>query len=323
MRKLILTILILTICTTFSAGQNLVLNPSFEDTLDCPNFQNQIDYATGWSNYGESPDYFNSCSPNLSQFSVPNNWGGYQLPATGNAYAAFGTYASYIVNAREFIGAQLITPLITGTKYYVSFKVCLSISASIQTYIANNKTGVKITMNPYTWTSPPATNNFAHVYTDSIITDTTNWTTITGSFVADSNYQYIVLGNFFDDSKTDTITFINSSFSFAYYYLDDICVSTDSLTCLQSTGTNESFSKTKFKIYPNPTNQFATLEFNNPTKQNCTLILYNLQGQVVQKIKNITAEKVEIEKQNLSTGLYFFQLHTDRQIIANGKLTFE
>ena len=86
---------------------------------------------------------------------------------------------------------------------------------------------------------------------------------------------------------------------------------------------NGSNSSKNVLVYPNPTNQFATLEFSNPTKQNCTLTLYDLRGQVVQTIKNITADKVEIERQSLASGLYFFQLRTDRQIIATGKLTIE
>lgn len=76
-------------------------------------------------------------------------------------------------------------------------------------------------------------------------------------------------------------------------------------------------------LYPNPTNQFATLEFNNPTKQNCTFTLYDLRGQILRTMKNITKEKIEIERQNLVNGLYFFKLYTDRQIIATGKLTIE
>jgi hypothetical protein len=78
-----------------------------------------------------------------------------------------------------------------------------------------------------------------------------------------------------------------------------------------------------FKLYPNPTNQFTTLEFTNPTQQNCTLRLYDLRGQVVRTINNITTDQIGIERQSFASGLYFFQLRTDRQIIANGKLIIE
>ncbi len=86
---------------------------------------------------------------------------------------------------------------------------------------------------------------------------------------------------------------------------------------------SESPTNSTALIYPNPTNQTATIEFNNPTKQNFTLTLYDLRGQIVRTINNITADKVEIERQNLASGLYFFQLRTDRQVMATGKLTIE
>ena len=41
-----------------SFAQNLVPNPSFEDTLRCPNAVNQVDSAVGWIAYKGSPDYF-------------------------------------------------------------------------------------------------------------------------------------------------------------------------------------------------------------------------------------------------------------------------
>ncbi len=58
-------------CLTSIAQTNLVPNPSFEDTLYCPNVTNQIDAAMGWLNFGNTPDYFNACAP--ISLNVPNN----------------------------------------------------------------------------------------------------------------------------------------------------------------------------------------------------------------------------------------------------------
>jgi len=142
-------------------AQNLVTNWSFEQYDTCPTNQWQVKYATGWDSYGDTPDYFNSCSPIFTEFSVPNNWGGYQQAATGNAYCAFGSYAPIIPNIREVIGSQLISPLNIGMKYYVGFKVSLSISGYILSFIATDKLGALFTTTAITW--PPALlNNFAH-----------------------------------------------------------------------------------------------------------------------------------------------------------------
>lgn len=62
--------------------------------------------------------------------------------------------------------------------------------------------------------------NSAHVYSDSLLNDTANWVQIKGSFIADSAYQYVVIGNFFDDFNTDTLNCSSASYAF----IDMICV---------------------------------------------------------------------------------------------------
>jgi len=102
---------------------------------------------------------------------------------------------------------------------------------------AINKIGVLFTNVFYGDTTvipAPVMNNFAHVYTSVIITNTTSWTAISGSFVSNSAYQYILVGNFFDDANTDT-TILSGSVCASYYFIDDICVSTDSFTCVDIT----------------------------------------------------------------------------------------
>ncbi|GAB4209787.1 MAG: hypothetical protein Fur0023_22120 [Bacteroidia bacterium] len=80
----------------------------------------------------------------------------------------------------------------------------------------------------------------------------------------------------------------------------------------------------KIKIYPNPASHFATLEFfDNTIKDNCTLTLYNMQGQLIRIIPNITTNKVEIQTNDLVSGLYFLHLRSDRQLIAIGKLAIK
>lgn len=73
-------------------------------------------------------------------------------------------------------------------------------------------------------------------------------------------------------------------------------------------------------IYPNPFSDFALLTFDNSKNEKYTLSLFNIKGQLVLTIGNVTTDKVIIEKDNLTSGLYFFQLRTDTQIRATGKL---
>lgn len=75
----------------------------------------------------------------------------------------------------------------------------------------------------------------------------------------------------------------------------------------------------QINVFPNPFTNKTTLQFDNSKKENFTLTIYNLQGQVVLTIANITNDNIEIERQNLMSGLYFFHLRTDKRV-TSGKL---
>jgi len=245
----------------FSFSQNLVENPSLEDYTSCPFAGCQIHKAVGWSSYSYTPDYVNSC--NTGNFSVPNNFAGFQNAATGNAYANFFCFGPAAPNRREYIGRQLSNPLLVGQKYYASIKVVLVENVGC----AIDKLGVLFSTVSYaldtscsnTTLLPPP--NFAHVYTDSIITDTANWTTISGIFTADSAYQYIVIGNFFDDANTNYIQTDTTISCQSHYFFDDIYVVVDTTTNIEKIGLEEVVN-----IYPNPAKDYINIKTGNNHK---------------------------------------------------------
>lgn len=81
--------------------------------------------------------------------------------------------------------------------------------------------------------------------------------------------------------------------------------------------------QTSFSVSPNPFSQSTTLKFDNAKNENHTLTLFDNLGQLIQTTTDIRTGRVEIEKQNLTNGLYYFQLRTGIQIIASGKLLIE
>ena len=173
--------------TSISKGQNLVPNSDFEVYSSCPVALDQVYLSTGWSSYRYSPDYFNSC--NSGVLGIPTNGVGYQSAYSGNAYAGF---IAFDVNgdSREIIGSQLSQALSIGQNYFVSMRVSLAeFQPSPPQYIPCNKIGIKFSTVPFSASAPPPINNFAHVFTDSIISDTMNWITIQGSFIADSVFE--------------------------------------------------------------------------------------------------------------------------------------
>jgi len=88
---------------------------------------------------------------------------------------------------------------------------------------------------------------------------------------------------------------------------------------LAITGVGEVNLTNTFSLYPNPFSTQAILKFNNPAKEKFTLSIYNLQGQLVQAEENIFSDYVAIDRKNLNSGLYFFQLMTERKGIVAGK----
>lgn len=191
MRFFLLISLFILFFSSFS--QNLVPNPSFEDTVACPTTYGQIDKAVAWSSYNPSPDYFHCCSGN------PNNFGfGFQYAHTGKAHGGGVQFNGWSSNNREILGSQLIEPLIIGQNYYISFWVNLGDWSSC----AINNVGILFIKDLY---YPITPKNISHLYSSQIISDTVNWIKISGSFIPDSSYKYILIGNFFDDENTDTM----------------------------------------------------------------------------------------------------------------------
>lgn len=274
MRKIY--IILLCFNAQFVFSQNLVPNPSFEDTVMCPDMGGQVARAKYWHSIENTPDYFNACCI-FPQFSVPDNAIGYQYAASGDAYCGLWLYTT-IQFFRETIGTFLSTPLNIGTKYYVTFKLNFARKEPVSTAtICCNKMGVLFSTIDYL-TSPPPHLNYSQIYTDSIISDTVNWVTIRGSFVADSAYTFIMISNFFDDNHTDTIQFTGSSVGTSYYFVDDICVSTDSLYSEIWTGLEDPFQKNKIEIFPNPATNRLNIRF---IPYDCKQIeIYNGQGKL-------------------------------------------
>lgn len=285
-------------------SQNLIINSSFEDLISCPPPPAQIQHSVNWYAYRHTPDYFNSCLSDPNGFSVPTNAFGYQLAATGNAYGGFFSYGTNAGDTiyREYIGGQLSTMLNIGQKYFISFKINLTDNREG----ATNNLGILFSTIPYSYSNPAPIKNFAHVYTTEIVTDTANWTTISGSIIADSAYQYIIIGNFFDNQLTSYIQLDNNTpIHSSYYFVDDICVSTDSMICNESTSIKEqSTVPVQLKISPNPSKETFNIEL--PKQQNFSLLVYDITGRKVYEKKNATGN-IKVDCSGFNSGIYFVQ----------------
>ena len=319
MKKIILPAILIAFLSSFCFAQNLVPNCSFEDTVACPNIGGQIFDAVGWSSYGASPDYYNPCSP-TGLFSVPSNSYGYQNAATGKAYCGIvpwvkGGNDTLYAGTREFIGRALSSPLVIGQKYYVAFKANFTMPDSINNSeigYATNKLGARFSTVPYNGSNPEPINNIAHVYSDSIITDSISWTTISGWFVADSTYGYIAIGNFFKNDNTDSVI-INSTWYASYYYIDDICVSLDSTKCsCDSTNGIDTYNQdNSVFVFPNPAKDKIYLQLVSNDK--ISIKIYDCLG-ILQLSEMLLPNKKEVQLDKLLSGIYILQIEYSNSI---------
>ena len=309
MKKILL--LFLFFLSQFCFAQNLVPNPSFEDTVMCPDASGQVTRAMYWHTVSNTPDYFNACCV-FPQFSVPQNIFGYQYANTGVAYMGLCPYSTIDTTFREIIGAYLINPLLVGQKYFVTFKISLAWNPSQGANAPSNKLGVLFSTSDYLSSQPPI-NNYSQVYTNSIITDSVGWTSIRGSFIADSAYAFISITNFFDNTNTDTLHWISSNWYQSYYYIDDICVSTDSLFCeTGELGLSDTESEENITIYPNPSNKKITIK---QMPLDCKQVrIFNSHGMLSKSISVNKNSKIEVDISSFTNGIYLLVFIREKSI---------
>ena len=86
-------------------GQNLVPDPSFEDTIYCPSNNSQVDAAINWdrppvTNINNStPAHYNTCNYMLS------------APHTGDACCGSITYLNLYPDTREYLRIKMLSSL--------------------------------------------------------------------------------------------------------------------------------------------------------------------------------------------------------------------
>lgn len=296
---------------TTVAQVNLVPNPSFEDTVFCPWVNSQLEACSLWQNFGNTPDYFNSCDWAMN---VPNTPFGFQHANSGVGMAGIIIYnnpnAPSGPNYRETIGIALNHSLQINEKYYFSFFTNFSNTPNLS--IASNNIGLKFSTVDFDSCCPPHIDNFAHCFSSVIITDSINWSQISGSFIADSAYSYVMIGNFFDDTSTDTLQ-IGQYPSDAYYFIDDVCVTTDSVY-------NQTWTHLPIILQQNDdiklqltSNSLKLVSINKPID---FVSMYNTLGQQVFNERNINSNEFIILTDRLISSTYIITVYTSNSSIT-------
>lgn len=278
-------------------------NGGFEEYTVCPSSENTgvpdfLMYA-GWKSKLYTPDYFNSCTTNTS-VSTPKNFTGYQVPSSGNGYIGLFTYAG--LNGRELAVAKLTQTLIVGVKYYLRMKVSPTLNniGDIFNTFSNNVGMYLSTIEP-----DSVLKNYANLKSNSIINDTLNWAELFTAFVSDSTYQYITLGNQYNNNNTTILIDFSNTDNFGYTYIDDVCISTDSAFCKnfiqQGSNNIRNWELNQLKIYPNPIED-NVLYFSERLYER-KISLVNDKGEIVLVIEKYSGSNLLLPEE-LQEGIY-------------------
>ncbi len=84
----------------------------------------------------------------------------------------------------------------------------------------------------------------------------------------------------------------------------------------------ENTNESNISVFPNPFFAQTTFTINNQTIKNAQLCLYDLMGREFKKI-GISGSKYQLERENLISGVYFYQIISENKTVASGKLLVE
>lgn len=212
-------------------AQNLLINPGFENFSSSPTSQGQLNLATPWIPLGSTPDLY---APQVNLpimpcdvINTPYNVGGFTpIRTAGNAYA--GISADPLNNTREYISSPLTISLISGELYRVEFWVQLADSSRF----ACNRLGAYFSNGAPVQAGNAPINFTPQIETPNIISDTSDWTLITGIYQASGNENYITIGVFRADGSPllqrqdlgSKNTGCDAFDDAIYYFVDDIVV---------------------------------------------------------------------------------------------------
>ncbi|MBL7930998.1 MAG: T9SS type A sorting domain-containing protein [Bacteroidia bacterium] len=298
------------------AQNNLVPNGSFETYTAYPYTLNQINCTGNW--YAPTKgytDYFHMLAQ-VDFIGVPNNFLGFQKAYNNQkAYAGIIAYGSLDYDTtdtliyRSYLQTKLDSPLIAGKTYYLSFNVNLADSART----AGDGMGAYFSQTPVTLdssvTNLAAPLNFTPQVSNSpgnFLNDKTNWKRISGTFVASGGEEYITIGNFKDNDSTSIQQMIPYGLgyqNFAYYYIDEICLSLSSETCAEhSLGLTNYNSNVPSFYYSAYTDKIIFKDVID----DYNVVITDMCGKI---IRNIHAKGLnEIDVADLEPGCYFVDL---------------
>jgi gliding motility-associated-like protein len=204
-------------------SQNLVPNPSFELFQSCPITHSLLDLLVDWENPTlANPDFFNNCAGSSCTICVPGNVNGFQGSKCGNGY--IGLYVYHPPNSyREYAQVKLKNQLVSGRSYTFSFEISLADNHSS----AVENIGIYLSPNSISRQDDQAFSGYTpqiQNQTGQFLDNKSQWTTISGTYIANGSERYLTIGNFLHDSLTNIVSLNTGGDIRSYYYIDNVRV---------------------------------------------------------------------------------------------------
>lgn len=299
-------------------AQNLLRNAGFEETDSCFLGIGILEPGTGpthWYSANGTYDHLQSCLPYGAVNGLPLNFFTYQRPYEGNSCVGLITYhQNGIDEQREWIMTALLEPLVVGQTYYCSFRANAAFGGNReyppQIWLASDKVGMRFTMGdrPWHWgDAEPMRPDHAHVLYPQVLADTIGWTLVSGSFVADSAYRYVMVGQFFSNDLTDTLHFADPSSVFPWYprgytLIDEVCVSHRPNGCDLGQEVADTVNEGPL-LFPNPVrDRLVLLHARNADAQ-----MMDAVGRIVWEGR-VSSERWELDVAGRARGTYILRL---------------
>jgi hypothetical protein len=186
-----------------ATAQNLVPNGGFEEVIDCPDWQSQLDRTAFWfdPSEGGTPDYYHACATN-AWYATPGSTVGFQETVDGQAYAGiFLWIEDVLTNWREYLEVGLASPLVQGQCYRLSLRANLADFSGFTT----DALGVCLAQDSILAGDPYPPGIVPQVLlSPGTFLDRDAWTLLQGDFIAQGGERFLMIGNFSWDAQTTT-----------------------------------------------------------------------------------------------------------------------
>jgi hypothetical protein len=278
--------------------------------VECPYTAGQIWMVDNWLSVKGSIDYFDTCG--MGGYAIPSNLAGNQLAFHGNSYVGLAPWAKNLNNAREFLGVELTETLNEGHRYKLSLRLSMADSVSY----AVREIGVVFTE------SQPSNDlmslfglNPQILFQDSTsFSSQVDWMHLGGAFISNGTEQFLTIGNFLDDTETDTLLISNQISLSAYYYIDSVSLIEDTTwrVGISELGYNE------LEVYPNPNSGRLTIDIPDLNGSHTEIGLHDLAGKLVARRR--LYEGINTLEFQTQDGLYLYVVSVDGVQKWSGKI---